>query len=1056
MDEEQALEALSDVITALSETPFDLSLHAKHIQLAAATGMDDQVRAARETLTAYYACGDDVWLPLIEDKKSVADLDTIDGVLSVLLAYKRAEDDYLSIPLLRQHIDFLIDRYTHFSSSDANPVLPEDPFSIEWTREALHAAVAQGVGHITEGHLLWGALRDWELDNLSKVLLDEKSAAIVEIEDMYLERLQQCHSTNEDTFQSYSTFTTNYKAPQAYETLLVNASRIRGKAKKAYEWREPYETALEKSGRSLYAYQNYVAYELRAKQPDLNILSNIHERAIAEAAKRRASGEAGAEEALRVWWASYVDSMRRNNAPLEQQLSLFQRSVRSVPGSGEQWAKYIRFLEVSSELVEEGNGEPISVLYDKAFATKLFQKDVEGIILLFMARAGFERRICLGSLENEQSADSEPPLAESVVAQPFLEPQDRLSMLLDMLNNGIKTVRSVTKGGDPRFRLERFLFTLYNELGQSDEAIKVWADAGKHNKTAYIPWLEYTRALEHQGDYDEARKAFTKAAKSYLDWPEMLWEAWLAFEHSHGSVGEIQDALDVVERARAQVEARRAKEAAQAGYQVMQVAAEQQTEGAPVTALTEATHEAEIAMDVDQEAKGAASGVKRKAEEEPSEESKKARVEQPQALKRDRENCTVFVGDLPSETTDDDLAKLFKDCGAIREVKISKLPNMLVATVEFGARDSVPAALTKDKKRVHDHEINVHLAWESTLYVTNFPESADDISIRKLFGQYGHIFDVRWPSKKFKSTRRFCYVQYTSPTAARLALESHGRELEPGLSLNVYISNPERKKERTDADANAREVYVAGLSKFATKEDLEKLFRTYGPVKEVRMALDANNQSKGFAFVEFEEEGDATRALGANNYELKKRRIAVTISDSRVRSRRHEPESGLGRKADARNRSLRIRDLPDGAEEGLLQQAVEKLAPVNRLEVISDKDEAVVEFQSAADAARLLLLPDPLEFNGVRLRFSEGEDAPAKARKAPAAAAGGMFIPRNAASRPRAGLGRPRNPPPAAATSSAVTPAARETKSQTPSSGDKAPAEGKAQDDFRRMLLGGK
>jgi hypothetical protein len=52
-----------------------------------------------------------------------------------------------------------------------------------------------------------------------------------------------------------------------------------------------------------------VAYELRAKQPDLGILSSIHERAIAEAAKRRASGEAGAEEALRLWWASYVDSM---------------------------------------------------------------------------------------------------------------------------------------------------------------------------------------------------------------------------------------------------------------------------------------------------------------------------------------------------------------------------------------------------------------------------------------------------------------------------------------------------------------------------------------------------------------------------------------------------------------------------------------------------------------------------------------------------------------------------------------------------------------------------
>jgi len=334
--------------------------------------------------------------------------------------------------------------------------------------------------------------------------------------------------------------------------------------------------------------------------------------------------------------------------------------------------------------------------------------------------------------------------------------------------------------------------------------------------------------------------------------------------------------------------------------------------------------------------------------------------------------------------------------------------------------------------------------------VTNFPEDADDTSIRKLFAQYGHIFDVRWPSKKFKNTRRFCYVQYTSPTAARLALELHGRELEPGLSLNVYISNPERKKERSDADANVREVYVAGLSKFATKGDLEKLFRTYGPMKDIRMALDADNHSKGFAFVEFEEERDAAKALGANNYELKKRRIAVTLSDTRVRSRRREPETGFGRKADARSRSLRVHGLPDGTQEGLLQQTVEKLAPVNRVEVFLDKHEAVVEFQSAADAARLLLLPDPFELNGVRLRFSEGEDVPAKARKAPAAT-GGMFIPRTAASRPRAGLGRARNPPPA--TTPAARPAAAGSQA---SSGNDVPVQSKAQDDFRKMLLGGK
>ncbi len=57
-------------------------------------------------------------------------------------------------------------------------------------------------------------------------------------------------------------------------------------------------------------------------------------------------------------------------------------------------------------------------------------------------------------------------------------------------------------------------------------------------------------------------------------------------------------------------------------------------------------------------------------------------------------------------------------------------------------------------------------------------------------------------------------------------MDVHTQELEPGLFVNVYISNPERKKERTDHDANEREIYVAGLSRFTTRTDLEKVFQT--------------------------------------------------------------------------------------------------------------------------------------------------------------------------------------------------------------------------------------
>jgi len=535
---------------------------------------------------------------------------------------------------------------------------------------------------------------------------------------------------------------------------------------------------------------------------------------------------------------------------------------------------------------------------------------------------------------------------------------------------------------------------------------------------------------------------FEEIHTKQLDWPEAIWEAWISFEHLHGSVDEIDTCLDKVEKAQIQTNFRRAKEVERAAYQSMQIAAEAQT-SVPVIEVPLSQINDGSAMDVDSHGIHER-GKKRSAEEDSAQDGhKKARIEpKPSQLKRDRENCTVFVADLSIGITEDDLRNLFKDCGRVREVKITHLTAAIVATVEFFDRDSVPAALTKDKKRVNNQEVAVHLAWKSTMYITNFPESTDDNAIRKLFGQYGIIFDVRWPSKKFKNTRRFCYIQFISPAAADKALELHGHELEPNLPLNVYISNPERKKDRTDQDANEREIYVAGLSKFTTQADLQKLFATYGSVKEVRMA-EEDGHAKGFAFIEFEDGKDAQAALSANNHELKKRRIAVTLSDPRVRARHRTDNTGMSRLGEARSRSVRIRNLPLATQEGLLQQAMEKIAPVRRVEVFVDKQEAVVELENAAEAGKLLLRSEPLVFNGNTLQISEEgrNDGPARTA-APPPNAGGLFVPRRAAvSRPRAGLGHTRAAAVVRPTSSSSSSGAKETK-----------ATSKGQDDFRKLL----
>ena len=141
---------------------------------------------------------------------------------------------------------------------------------------------------------------------------------------------------------------------------------------------------------------------------------------------------------------------------------------------------------------------------------------------------------------------------------------------------------------------------------------------------------------KHQ-QHETARKTYKDIASKNIDWPEAIWEAWLAFEHLHGSVQEIDECLDRIERARSQVNARRAKEAEKAAYAAMQVEAEQQastliSETIAATGageVPEVPQHASAPMDVDARAESPSANLKRKAEDEAEvdvSESKKART----------------------------------------------------------------------------------------------------------------------------------------------------------------------------------------------------------------------------------------------------------------------------------------------------------------------------------------------------------------------------------------------------------------------------------------------
>lgn len=63
-----------------------------------------------------------------------------------------------------------------------------------------------------------------------------------------------------------------------------------------------------------------------------------------------------------------------------------------------------------------------------------------------------------------------------------------------------------------------------------------------------------------------------------------------------------------------------------------------------------------------------------------------------------------------------------------------------------------------------------------------------------------------------------------------------------------------------------------------------------------------------------------------------------------------------GHRAEVRNRSVRIRNLPASTQEGLLQQTLEKYAIVKRVEVFADLNEAEVELENPVVSKKLTAL----------------------------------------------------------------------------------------------------
>ncbi|KAG0234651.1 Squamous cell carcinoma antigen recognized by T-cells 3 [Mortierella sp. GBA43] len=348
MDEDQispiTLEAIATLRGSLEANPIQYELHTQLIALLKDAAMLEELRRAREAMSAAFPLTEELWTEWIEDESNMAASE--DEKKHVLSLYERATSDYLSINIWKSYVDYAIQEYTESAEYPDNDRVVD----IASLRSIFRKADKATGYHFSQGHVVWDAQRDFELQWLSvkdPVMPDD----VNRVKTMFMERIAIPHATLEDTFSSLSSFTSKYDGDN-YEETMVKYNKIASTTRTQLSKLEPFEEQLVSTSNSLDAFNRYLEFELHYNRGQLLRITTLFERALA------------IHCLVPGLWNDFVTFLMTTNLQKKSRglepsdvLNIAKRSVRNCPWSGDLWENRIVLLDMYEKPLEEFDGE---------------------------------------------------------------------------------------------------------------------------------------------------------------------------------------------------------------------------------------------------------------------------------------------------------------------------------------------------------------------------------------------------------------------------------------------------------------------------------------------------------------------------------------------------------------------------------------------------------------------------------------------------------------------------------------------------------------------------
>uniref|UniRef100_A0A8C1HAJ8 Polyadenylate-binding protein n=1 Tax=Cyprinus carpio carpio TaxID=630221 RepID=A0A8C1HAJ8_CYPCA len=228
------------------------------------------------------------------------------------------------------------------------------------------------------------------------------------------------------------------------------------------------------------------------------------------------------------------------------------------------------------------------------------------------------------------------------------------------------------------------------------------------------------------------------------------------------------------------------------------------------------------------------------------------------------------------------------------------------------------------------------------IFIKNMDESIDNKALYDTFSAFGNILSCKVVCDE-NGSKGYGFVHFETQEAANRAIETMN-----GMLLNdrkVFVGHFKSRKEReAELGAKAMEftnVYIKNFGEDIDSEKLNGIFSEFGKTLSVCVMTDERGHSRGFGFVNFENHGDARRAVTEmNGKELDGRVLYVGRAQKRL-----ERQGELKRKFEQIKQeriqryqgvNLYVKNLDDSIDDEKLRKEFAPYGTITSAKVMTD------------------------------------------------------------------------------------------------------------------------